>query len=143
VPEEKKEESPGGFLKGLLDKVGGSEPEQRASAPVALVIALVAITIIGVLGFFLLRARRKAAQLRSKMRRMEEEQAQEKENAKLAKNAEYRKAAENRVQDLQASIDRTSEELQQLSELNAGRKETLRDLTDWDDLVLVDKRGEP
>ena len=140
MPEEQQEKPQSDVLMGLIDKVAGKEESKHSSLPVATVIAGVVILIFAIMGFMLMRARRKAAKLASELRLKEEEQKQNLEDRKKADNAIERNRAHKKIHKVAAEILEIKTKLQDLAKANEGRRKALAEVTDWDDLVVVDKR---
>lgn len=136
------EEEAKSLLSGLVDKVTGSEKAQtqRSSFPIALIIAGIAVIGFAILGFLLMQAKRKAAKLASELRKKEEEHAQAQEAVVLAQSAEDRKVATAKADALKDEIDNLHGQMTALEDANKERRKTISELTNWDDLVVVDKR---
>lgn len=134
-------------LLNLVDKIAGTPAPQEGKSssgaflPVALIIAGVVVIGFSILGIMLVMARRKAAKLAAQVRKLEEEKAQAAENEKLAENDEARQAAVVKTGELQSKIDGLEAQLVALAEQNKARAAELAKITDWDDLVIVDRRG--
>jgi uncharacterized protein HemX len=137
---EKTQEEVKNLLSGMVEKVAGKEETQRSSFLAALIITGIAVIGFAIMGFLLMRARRKAALLASKLRLKKEEQAQAAENHKLAENGKARNEAHKKVKSLETEIQGLKDQMKALEEMNKERKATLSELTDWDDLVVIDKR---
>jgi uncharacterized protein HemX len=142
MPDESKETPKENPLSGMITKVAGKEDTERSSFPVAFVIAAIAALGFAVMGFLLMRARRKAAILASKLRKAEEAKVQAVENRKLAKNKEDRKKASETALLLGKEINKLEDELKALDESSTERRESLAELTKWDDFVVVDRRDQ-
>jgi hypothetical protein len=130
------------LLKGLLQKVEGSgegASSKGASFPVAAILIGIAVVVLSIMGLMLFFARRKAALLASQLRKKEEEQTQAAEDHKLAENGQARNDAHKKVKKLQGEIDGLKEGLSVINKDAASRAKVLAEATNWDDLKLVSK----
>jgi uncharacterized protein HemX len=137
---DKEEKKPA--LRGVVAAATGNQETKQASFPVAVILMGIAILGFAVMGFLLMRAKRKAARLAAELRRKEEEQLQAAEELKLAKNAEARDAAIKKAEKAEAEAVELRKQFDDLKKSNEARKKAISELSDWDDLVIVDKRGE-
>lgn len=134
-------------LVDLANKIAGSpQEEEKSSSGVALPIALIllGLVIVGfaVLGIMLVMSRRKAAQLASQVRQLEEGKLKAKEEGQFAINDKEREDAKANIAAMQTKIEGLTAELQSLQVTNKERVDALAKITNWDDLVVVDRRGE-
>ena len=127
------------FLSDLMVKVSGTD--KRSSFPVALIIAAVVVIGFGVMIFFLMRARRKAAALASKLRLKEEEKVQLKENLAIAKTKDEIEVTKVNIEALEEEIWNTTVAIKKLDKKNKSRRKAIAAIADWDDIVLVDNSG--
>ena len=121
-------------LSGLLEKVTGKE--ERQSSPMAFILAAIAAIGLAVVGFLLMRARRKAAILAQKLRITEEGLVQVQEARKLAENNTEREVASTIAFTLEGEIQELQEALRSLEDANLSRRKAIAGLSDWDDLVV-------
>lgn len=136
--------SPSDLLSSLIDKAtsagGEGATKSGSSMPVYIIIAGIAVLIISITGFMLVRARRKVARLASELRLKEEEKVRLVENAKLTLSKSNRTRIKAQIVEKQLEIKRIERGMKELAEANAVRKASLAKLTSWDDLVIVDRR---
>lgn len=129
----------------LVETVSGSSKEEKSSTGVALPIALILLGLVvvgfAVLGIMLVMARRKAAALAAQVRKLEEDKLQAIEEIKLAENEKARFDSGLKVDELKGQIEKLRSQLDQLQTENKARAETLSKITNWDDLIVVDRRG--
>lgn len=131
------------LVKAATERKGSSgdgAPSSGSSLVVYLILAGIAVLGFSIMGFLLVRARRKAAKLAYELRKKEEEQKQAVENAQLEKNAEKREASNEKARKLQGEIDGLKKNLEDQKVVAASRAQALSDATTWDDLVIVDKK---
>lgn len=147
MPEQKqtKEEEAGpvDLLTKLIDKAttAGGEGSQMSSSstPVYLIIAGIVMLGFSIMGFMLVRARRKAAKLASDLRKAEEDKVRYEEDSKLADNSTYRLEAANRAAMSMIRINSLKKELDELEKDRDKRAQSLKKVTNWDDLIVIKK----
>ena len=130
------------FVQAATERKNDSGDKGGSSLVTYLVLIGVAVLGFSIMGWMLVRARRKAALLAARLRLLEEEKIQAEEDAKLADNEERRLIASVRINAATDEIRELKEHLEGLVEENLVRSGTLVAITDWDDLVVIDKRNE-
>ncbi len=130
------------FVQAAAERRDESGDQGGSSLVTYLVLIGVAVLGFSIMGWMLVRARRKAALLAARLRLLEEEKIQAEEDAKLADNEERRLIASVRINAATDEIRELKEHLEGLVEENLVRSGTLVAITDWDDLVVIDKRNE-
>jgi len=145
-PEEKKEESQAGdIVSSLMKRIagGGEEAAKSSSFPVTLVLVGILVLVISIFGIRMAFAKRKAAELAAKIRKIEEEREQAKEKEKLAENSAARLAARDEVKALGKEILGLKAKMAHRQSAHEKEVEKLRSVTSWDDIVIVDARKNP
>jgi len=127
----------------LVDKVVGTKTESSSSSgggssSIVVYILLIGVAVIGIsiVGWLLVRARRRAAQLAYELRKKEEEQKRAAEEHKLAENAKARNDAHKKVKKLDGDIQKLKKKLVTEKALQETRAKALQDATSWKDLGL-------
>jgi len=130
------------LLKSLMDKVSGGEgeSEKASSLPVTLVIIGILVVIVSIIGIKLAFAKRKAAELASKLRKAEEEKAQAVENAKLAENSNARQTSWEEIKALDIEIQELHKQIDARRLAHEETAKELKSITSWDDIKIVDGR---
>lgn len=133
-----------GLIKSLMDKVAGEggQSEKASSFPVTMVIIGILVLIVSVIGIKLAFAKRKAAELASKLRKAEEEKAQAIENEKLAENSNARQTARDEVKALDDEIRELTDQMEARKVKHEETVKELQGITSWDDIEIVDGRGQ-
>lgn len=129
------------FVQAATERRGDSGDKGGSSLVTYLVLAGMAVLGFSIMGWMLVRARRKAALMAARLRLLEEEKIRAEEDAKLADNEESRFVASVRINAATDEIKELKDHLEGLVEQNRIRSEALASITDWDSLVVVDKRA--
>jgi len=119
-------------LMGMLTDQGGS----KASWPVMLFVLAGIVIIFSVMGIRMAMAKRKAAELASKLRKAEEEKVQAAEAAKMIGNADDRKAAFEAIKVLNKDVLSLKAKMVKRSVDHHALLEDLKSVTSWDDLII-------
>ena len=114
------------------------ESSSGGSSNIVVYVVVIGVVVIGfaIMGWLLVRAKRRAAELAFKLRRKEEEQARVAEDATLAENEDVRNKAQNRVNKLSGEIQGLKEKLVDQRKLQATRAKAVADAASWEDLGL-------
>jgi len=137
--EEKLEEKD--LLSGLMKQISGDgEDSKSASFPVTMVLVGIVVLIVSFIGIKMALAKRKAAELAYKIRKIEEEKAQAEEKVKLGKNSTARLAAKDEVKALQREILGLKAKMAMRAANHTEAVDKLRSITSWDDIEIVDAR---
>ena len=110
----------------------------RGSSNIVVYLLVLGAVVIGfsIMGWLLVRAKRRAAELAYELRKKEEEQKRVAEDHKLAKNNAARDAVHKQVHQLEGQIQELKEKLGVQRELAATRAKAVADATSWEDLGL-------
>lgn len=139
-PVEKK--TPPHPLVAIVDRVVGTKVGSSSSSgggsSIVVYVVLIGVAVLGfaIVGWLLVRSRRRAAQLAYELRKKEEEQKRVAEDHKLAKNAKARSVAHKKVKQLEAGIQGLKKKLEDQKKRQAIRAKALEDATSWKDLGL-------
>ena len=140
MPDEGKEAQ--SLVSGLLRSIEGVEDSKGSSLPVAVFLMGLVVLAISYFGWQLVRARRRSAKLARDLRKAQESQRQAAEDHKLANNNAARNVAHKKVKRLEAGITELKKKIGVSNAAQQKQAKALADVTRWDDLVVVDKRGE-
>lgn len=144
MPEREEKSEAEGLLSGLMSKIAGSgEDKSPSSFPVTLVLVGFMVLVLSVFGIRMALAKRKAAQLAAKVRKIEEEREQARENEKLADNSTARQTAKEEVAALGKEILQLKARMARRHTEHRKDVEELKSVTSWDDIMIVDARENP
>jgi len=130
-----------GLLSSLMDSITGvGEGQKPSSTPVTLVLVGLVVLLISVFGIRMALAKRKAAQLAAKIRKIEEEKEQAKEKEKLAENSAARQTAKEEVAALGKEVLGLKAKIASRHAEHKKDVEELKSVTSWDDILIVDAR---
>jgi len=134
MPPEEESPQAEGLLSSLMDKITGTGKDS-SSFPVTLVLVGFMVLVLSVFGIRMAFAKRKAAQLAAKIRKIEEEREQVKEKVKLAENSTARQTAKEEVTALSKEILSLNARMVQRHVEHQKDVEELRSVTSWDDII--------
>lgn len=133
----------GGLGQGLVnltETAAGKSGAKGIAFPVYLILAAIIALGIAILGFLLVRARRKAAILEFQLKEKEEEIKDLVDRQKLEQNEQVRKDAEGQVIVLTAGVAELKKAVAASEDEAVKRTEVFAKLVSWNDVVVVDKR---
>lgn len=139
APEEKARDDGPHPLVALVNQATTSkEGSTGGGSNLVVYLIVVGIAVLGfaIMGWLLVRAKRKAAALAYELRKKEEEQKRAAEEHKLAQNNVERDAAHKKVHKLEGEIQGLKKGLEAQRELTAKRAQAVADATSWEDLGL-------
>ena len=140
-PEESKEPQAEGLISSLMGKITGTgEGNSPSSFPVTLVLVGFMVLVLSIFGIRMALAKRKAAQLAAKIRKIEEEREQAKEKVKLADNSTARQTARDEATALGKEILGLKARMAKRHSEHREEVKELESVTSWDDIVIVDAR---
>lgn len=135
------EEEEKGLLSSFMDRIASTD--KAVSTPTALILIGFVVLLISIFGIRMALAKRKAAQLAAKVRKIEEEREQAKEKEKLADNSTARQAARDEVAALGKEILQLKAKMARRHTDHKKDVEELKSVTSWDDILIVDARERP
>ncbi len=131
------------LLSALMGAITGTgEGQKPSSFPVTMVLIGFVVLVISVFGIRMALAKRRAAQLTAKIRKIEEEKEQAKEKEKLAENSTARQAAREEVSALGKEILKLKARIAKRHVDHEKDVEELKSVTSWDDILIVDRRAQ-
>lgn len=142
MPEDK-DKSEKNIISDLMNQIAGTGEDKKSSSfPVTMVLVGILVLVLAVFGIRMAMAKRKAAKLAYKIRKIEEEKERARENEKLAENSTARMTAKEEVKALGKEILQLKANMAMRMSDHKAEVEKLQAVTSWDDIVVVDARDE-
>jgi len=124
----------------LTQQAAGNVEQKGSMWPLYVIITAVIVIGLAIMGWLMVSARRKAAELAYELRKKEEEQKEAAENHTLQTDQDVRDAAQARIKDLGDDIAQLKKELKDREDEAVARAATFAKIASWDDIIIVDKR---
>jgi uncharacterized protein HemX len=104
--------------------------------PLLLIIVLL-VLILAISGFRVFLSKKSAAEAMRRLKEVDDERLKAIYEARMGVNEESRKQAEKRLEELDAQLSKIAGQLSERRMAHQKYVQSLRHVTDWDDVILV------